>query len=542
MNNRELTKILTSGESELKPKFKKKLKNKFLATALKTKSSNKLIIKGFAKMSSKAKFMLTFIVVFTIVFASFFLFLIFPHNQNKYDQNKKLADIDLNTLLTEVVKNNNLEIREIGLTALTEPDNLEYYLNKNNSKLDNYSFMSIKTSVEIGPSFNKCKLFYEDLGGNYSIDEKIFWSTDPSKYLDSVSKSVTTVNDNNLVKYSVFKSEYNFEYRGGEYAIIYKKLPPNYDTTKSPVKEEVSDNNYTEETEETISIDDFFQSGGKLVDYISQNGKNYYIVEWRSAYENACSGSKIWGENKINDNPENVTINRIWIEEDTYYFWKTEWYLNSVEEKDLIAREYVETSYKLVDWTDIQYIFMNEYSDVPVKEYDPNNIDYEQTVGNYLESHKVDVLIDSNRNNNSIYFYINNSTNSYSSFYCSRGFFSNDEFGDKQYKELCTGLDDNVKGLLYNSTCINDDIIEGDNGWTYEPKKYVSLDAYTNDTAEESILAMENYEVKNLGKVKIKIDNEELWGDVYSIKDTHQIINGYNDEWNYINWGMVRFN
>lgn len=476
------------------------------------------------------------------------------------DVNAKLAQTNLEELLLNTIKNNNgnvlnqtssrnqtaqtesgdmtlsARVDSLGTTLVGTPDNAEW-------TEFNYSYW--KSTYTKGPSAEKCQIgWYDQLSDKVIYESYNYWdSENVMDYGNSKYKSIVKTSDGTLIDYSVSDGTSNFVYRGGSYAILEKYEYPIYglyEDTSTMVDSETSEEMMYDDSElpstlpitpeEDIDPEDlismYFGDDAKLISYELYNDEYHFVVEWITKdYYCGQSGTI-------------TAVSRVWIRESDFNWSKTETYLNSVKESNLISRDETISVNKKVNFDEVKENFENDYSNVEIKEYTYDYSYYgseneKARMKEVLTENQFSIVIPTNTELSYVSSYLTyaNFVDTYSELYCNRNFFPNNSFGDKLYTLNCE--ENNWLGGIiregeyvyiepefsYYVTTVTDE--------TVDPTGY-EFNIYTSDNTEEDLkkmhLNIQTYgdefsnqeEVKSLGNKTLTIGTTSVTAKVFS--------------------------
>jgi hypothetical protein len=247
-----------------------------------------------------------------------------------------------------------------------------------------FNYYYTKTTATRGGAFNSCNYGYDQSQFLFVPTSESFNFNDGSNFYSKYSSfnSDGSLNSLTISKSKTSDTTYEYEditYLGGSYAVrttskseIAVPLPmpieePQPLPSEEPVTKEMQDTSVSTDVSSTTSI---FGDNANIIRTENINGKDYYVIQY--SYEADCLGNTVdrWAATT----PNKSTIYTLsYASVDTYEILKTETYLNSVSESNLMERYETLNQRANIEFSSIASNFEFNFN-VPIKDIDYNNI------------------------------------------------------------------------------------------------------------------------------------------------------------------------
>ncbi|MBP9758501.1 hypothetical protein KBD45_02305 [Candidatus Dojkabacteria bacterium] len=408
-----------------------------------------------------------------------------------------------------------------------------------------------------GPKAGECKSIYDP--GLISADkyESVSYYDDEGNY---VSKSTEYYADNLVLYYSrsTKNESENIEYKGGKYAVksIYSYQPELLETdavVEERITEETVSNympldtsldNSEKNSDENIDdlIEKYFGEGTDIVGEEVIDGKKFYILEY--SYESECDYSydiyetpDFWNGEDY-DSTENkadmtkITI-RNYVDINDYSVVRTDTFLGEADDSNLVYTSTSAGSEKNSD-IDTALAEIKFDLDVPIKEYEPQNIpmninqNEEKEIIKYLQSNNFPILkfasgeYDLNRIYASGYYESKPIKDEYLDLIQNRNFYPEGDFGDKlfdQYYRYSYDYQTDFK----NPVISWDYIVTGNN----LNSSYLAATLYDGKYSDMDIVKTLVYRpvrTKSIDDVELNINGEKVTAKLYKYQTEYEDI------------------
>lgn len=455
----------------------------------------------------------TVLIVFTVLGVSGYIVL---RKGTDTTYTEVLSASERREFLGKVLKNNpqSLFSPSYSRASLLTMKTQEYQLAATNAELADdsllpdikeYSYSHVLTKNTLGNAVSKCPIYTSDMEGSYEYFDFIDENQQYHKFI-SLDK------DGNLLEYIIDDVESSTEYRGGKYAV---KVVYNGSVTPLPAEDtplidtsggEVTDLKEDEVVEE-VDVEDIGESyfgEEATVEKIVENGKvKYYVVTWK--YQTSCSLDDIWNIEEdqsympstttkgIDESQQETIVTKMWFDPDMNEVLKSEEYLNSVSEDNLLLKTETDVENSNQSFEEVSDKFDFDY-DVNIKTYEidlsypdiyTNPEEYRKYVENYLQESEMTVLLPAVTTLGSEYIFIPYGINEMQEldYLLDRDFYPEGAHGDDMYKQAKKWYDD---GFMMLEPSLELSYSAGK-----EKYEMLYIISFTSDVDEEDIL--QNY-------------------------------------------------
>ncbi len=331
-----------------------------------------------------------------------------------------------------------------------------------------YNFSKVYTKKTKGPKINDCKAFSNDTNAATTPYETESWDFSDASFESYMNKYITKNVNGELINYSISRNiakekiNETITYMGGEYAVKTKypvtivELHSNSFEQKS-LDQSLQDQEITNPNDNDVNgnydpIESLKVLYGPDIDIVGQksiNGQDVYIMRYSMNFD--CN-SEIYTimpvQRNLNDKKNEVDMKKIYsqiyIGTQDYKILYQFYYLNNVNDDNLIYSEKFDTKNKNINLDEAKKYFEFDY-DVPIKELivpEYNPAQEKQKALNLLDSKDFVYIKPSNVTIKIVNGYVyNDYRNADYNYLNDRKFFPNTEYGNRLFESYNLNID-----------------------------------------------------------------------------------------------------
>ncbi len=337
-----------------------------------------------------------------------------------------LTDEEKQKILSEIIKNNSSNV--LGKNGASGAQDTSLAPNADKESMltapliarpntQDYKYRYSKIVYSNGPAIGQCKFFDINDAGAYTSESYEYYG-DGNTY---DSKYITKDSDNDLTSYSLTRTNTNNSetviYSGGSYAVRTSYtfsdllLPENSNSAtenstapNEPTTVQENDSTSTDQVSGDL-IAQFFGPDADVVNIITENGKDYYVVQY--SYNVDCSiDAKILpytvdsiGTTSLNSTSQNQTTNKIFaqniVDSTNFQIIRSYNYLGSVSDNNLLNSYQTTIQESNPAFEDVSNNFKFDYN-VDIKDvvYPPYTLEQQtQNIIDYLTGKKLTLIV-----------------------------------------------------------------------------------------------------------------------------------------------------